>query len=212
MNFFDKIKDVEIWKVAVMIALLFVILIWSGYTVTTKWGSIYKNDPNEIVMKNLAKIKTQTNYSNDMKVNVLSDMSNLYQDKLLWYCKNKNIEISNDRVYSDVKYFKLIVVAINDFCEDTAMIRFIHDNDLYRYSNKADWENFKRGVADLFMRQGTQIVINYYDSSKVVMPIQDWVGIASAQLKTIIDNETDKFLEALKIESVIYHNAECGVK
>ena len=202
-------SNVEIWKVILLFMMCLIILIWSGHTITvnTKWGAIYKGNKVDLLGKKITKIKAQTNYSLDMKTCMLADLSYLYECKLKEYCRNNSISITPEKIASDVKYYKLIVIAMNDACEDITIDRYIHNNDLYRYKNKNDWEVFKQNVKDLYYRESKQVIIFYYDNNKIIMPIHKWIEYAVIELKAIIEKNTDKLLEDLKTESLIYYNS-----
>jgi hypothetical protein len=211
-KFWEKIRDKEIWKIAMMVVLLFIITIWSGYTIQTSWGSIYKSNPNDIVNLKMTKIKAQTNYSMDMKTCLLSDLSNLYEDRLIQYCRENNANVSQDRIANDVRYYKLIIIAMSDVCENITVERYIHNNDLYRYVNKADWDAFKANVVSLYLREGRQIMAYYYDNTKVIMPLQEWLKREGPELVRVMSGNTDKLMEDLKTESVIYYTSINGKK
>jgi hypothetical protein len=206
MKLSEFVKSTDVWKIIIMVILLIIILIWCGYTIDTAWGSIYKDDYEKIVGHNLIKIKTQTNYEKDMKDRILIDLGNLYEEKLIVFCKENNINTCQNKIISDVKYYRTIVMAMNDACEDITLQRFIYDNDLYRYSNKNDWLNFKSYVTELFIKEGKKVLINNYDNDKVIMPINIWMRLAGRDLVECLKNNTDQLLEDLKTESVLYHN------
>jgi tRNA(Ile)-lysidine synthase TilS/MesJ len=206
-NFFkDLLKNADFLKIAIMAIMAIVILVFSGYTVTTQFGSIYKNDTDKKLLQYLVKIKAQSNYTQDMKDRILRDLGNLYEEKLILYCKEKNIDVSSDRIISDVKYYRMIVSMMNETCEEITIYRYIYDNDLYRYSNLNDWKNFKAGVTDLFIAQGKKILMDNYDNTKVIMPIHIWMRYAGKDLVDCLTINTDKLLEDLKTESVIFFN------
>lgn len=212
MSLFDKIKDVEIWKLGLMFTLLIIMIVWSGYTIQTKWGSIYKNDTENAVNRKMTKIKAQTNYSKDMKMCLLTDLAAIYEEVLLQYCKENNINATQEKIASDVKYYRLIVVAMSDSCEDITIERFIHNNDLYRYTNINDWNKFKQNVVELYLREGHNVLTNYYDNSKVIMPLNEWLKRKGKDLAASLGKNTDKLLEDLKTESVIYYNLVNNIK
>lgn len=207
MKLIEKIKDTAIWKMAVVFVLMVVIIIFSGYTVTTKWGSIYKNDSESLMNKKMTKIKAQTNYSLDMKTCVLNDLGQLYEEVLTKYSHDKGLNLTQEKIDKDTLYYRLIDIAMNDRCEDITIERYIHNNDLYRYTNKADWDAFKRNVMDLYVREGQQILRTYYDNSKVSMPLKDWLRLGGSTIYTIVCKDTDKLLEDLKTESIIFYNS-----
>jgi len=196
-------SNLEIWKIVLMIVIA-VIVILSGYTVTTQFGSIYKNDSEKKLIQYLVKIKTQSNYAVNMKDKVLKDLGELYEEKLIIYCKENNISISNERIVADVKYYRLIVAIMNDTCEQFTLQRYIFDNDLYRYTNANDWKEFKESVKTLFITQGRKVLMDNYDNSKVLMPANIWMKYAGRELVACISDTTDVMLEGLKTESIIF--------
>lgn len=212
MKIKEIFKDIELHRLllqyGIFIILFIILLISGGYTIVTKWGSIINNSPEKIISKKMTKIKTQTNYSIDMKVIMCNELSKLYEEKLKLYCDVNNIQITRDQLESDVKYYRLIVTAMNDKCEDIVITRYIHNNDLYRYSNQNDWSNFKINVIKLFKEKGVEILKNYYDNNKMIMPLHIWSKTGDAEIQEIIIRNTNKLLEDLKIESIIYHNEE----
>jgi hypothetical protein len=201
------IKNTEVWKIGIMIVLCLIILIWSGYTISTKWGSVYKDDADKMINKKITKIKAQTNYSLDMKTYMLMDLSTLYEEKLKIYCKRNNIAVNPEMIASDVQYYQLITIAMNDVCENITIDRYVHNNDLYRYRNKNDWDVFKANVINLYIKEGKQILTTYYDNDKVIMPVYVWMDLAEKDLYNIVEKNTDKLLEDLKTESLIYYNS-----
>jgi hypothetical protein len=199
-------KNIDFWKLVIMVILLILILAWFNFTIDTKWGSIYRNDTEKFVNSNLTKIKTQINYSNDMKERIMADISDLYEEKLKIYCKENDINVTPEQILNDVKYYKLIIIAMNDYCNEMTLFRFIIDNELYRYSNKADWDKFIENAANIFLKKGRQIVYNYYDNTKVIMPVQCWEQMAGRELQECLIKNTTKLLEDLKTESILYYN------
>ncbi len=207
MKLAEKIKDMAIWKIALLFGSVLIITVLSGYTITTQWGSIFKNDSESLMNKKMTKIKAQTNYSLDMKTCVLNDLGQLYEEILTRYSYEKGLNLTQERIDQDTLYYRLIDIAMNDRCEDITIERYIHNNDLYRYTNKADWDAFKKNVMDLYVREGQQILRTYYDNSKVTMPLKDWLRLGGNAIYTIVCKDTDKLLEDLKTESIIYYNS-----
>jgi hypothetical protein len=203
----EKIKDTAIWKIAVLLGIALLFIVFSGYTVTTNWGSIYKNDSESLMSRKMTKIKAQTNYSLDMKTCVLNDLGQLYEEVLTRYALDKGLNLSQEKINQDTLYYRLIDIAMNDRCEDITIERYIHNNDLYRYTNKSDWDAFKKNVIDLYIREGQQILRVYYDNTKVTMPLKDWLRLGGNAIYNIVLKDTDKLLEDLKTESVIYYNS-----
>lgn len=199
------ITNVDLWKIMLMIGFLVIMLMAGGYTVSTKWGTIFREDCEKRITKKMNKIKTQTNYSKDMKINITSELSQLYETKLRKYCKDNNIPVTQKQINRNVRYYRLITIAMNDACEDITIDRYIHNNDLYRYSNQNDWNVFKQNVVDIYVREGKEVFINYYDNDNVIIPGHIWMDIAGRELVFIIKKNTDKLLEDLKIESCIFH-------
>jgi hypothetical protein len=204
MKIKEFIKKIDVWKIIILISFLVIIIIASGYTINTQWGSIFKNSDDKLNGK-ITKIKTQTNYSNDMKKDVIADNGALYDKVLREYVKEKNINVTNERIEKDVRYYKVLLIVMNDACEDITINRYIHNNDLYRYKNKNDWEVFKSNVISLYMKTGTDILYNYYDNSKVIMPLNEWLKRSRVGIVDVMTKNTNKLLENLKIESDIYY-------
>jgi hypothetical protein len=206
-KFWENLKDKEIWKISMMVVLLCVILVWSGYTINTQWGSLYKNNPEELTNRKMTKIKAQTNYSLDMKTCVLNDLGQLYEEALSKYIVDHGLNIGQERIEKDTLYYRLINIAMNDVCENITIERYIHNNDLYRYTNKADWDAFKKNVSELYIREGQQILRIYYDNTKVVMPLKDWLSLGGRMIAETVVKNTDRLMEDLKTESLIYYNS-----
>lgn len=207
MNFKEKIKEAAVWKIAVLFSISLVFVMLSGYTITTNWGSISKNDSESLMNKKMTKIKAQTNYSLDMKTCVLNDLGQLYEDTLNKYIEEHHLNIGQERIDKDVLYYRLIDIAMNDVCENITIERYIHNNDLYRYENKSDWDAFKKNVVDLYIREGQQILRVYYDNTKTIMPLKDWLRLGGNIIYEKVYKNTDKLMEDLKTESVIYYKA-----
>ena len=201
----NLIVNADLWKILLMIGFLIIMLMAGGYTISTKWGTVFREDCEKRITKKMNKIKTQTNYSKDMKVNITSELSQLYEIKLRQYCRDNNISVTQEEINRNVRYYRLITIAMNDACEDITIDRYIHNNDLYRYSNKNDWDVFKKNVVDIYVREGREVFLNYYDNESVIMPGHIWVSMAGRELFMIIKENTDKLLEDLKIESCIFY-------
>lgn len=111
MNILKIIKDIDIWKILLMILIVLLLFMWGGYTIRTKWGTIAKDDLAEMEM---VKVKSQTNRAIDMKGAMISDLCFQYEFTLREYIKEKGYNVSEDRIKVDIKYYKLIVIAMND--------------------------------------------------------------------------------------------------
>lgn len=207
MNILKIIKDIDIWKILLMILIVLLLFMWGGYTIRTKWGTVAKDD---LAKREMVKVKTQTNYSKDMKTSMIFDLSECYEYNLKKYIKENNINISYKRIEQDIKYYKLITIAMSDACEDITIDRYIHNNDLYRYQNRNDWDNFKLNVVNLYLRVGRDIIMNYYDDAKTIMPLREWEKRAGKEIMSIITINTNKLLEDLKTESCIYYYQRNG--
>jgi lipopolysaccharide export LptBFGC system permease protein LptF len=206
MKIKEIFKNTDLWKIILMVGILLVIVVgWFGFTVITPWGTITKDSYEKVIAHNRIKLKTQVNYAKDMKERILIDLGNLYEEKLLLYCQEKNIILNQDQISNDVKYYRVVVMAMNDACDNITVDRYILDNDLYRYTNKSDWDKFKLNTADLFIKEGKKVLINNYDNSKVIMPINAWFRLGGKELTACLIVNTDRMLEDLKIESVLYH-------
>lgn len=201
----EFLKNVEVWKIVLMISFLIIFLVAGGYTVQTKWGSIFRVNVEEQVTQNIVKIKAQYNYSQDMKISIIHDLGILYKQKLKVYITNNKLNISPEKIEGDVQYYQLIIGKINEVNEDITVHRFIFNNNLYRYKNRNDWEIFKKNVIDLYIREGKNLTEIYYDNSKCTMPLWFWLQTAGRELVQCVTKNADKLLEDLKMESVIYH-------
>jgi len=210
MKIKEILKDIELHRLilqyGILIILFIILMISGGYTIVTKWGSIINNNPEKMIERKMTKIKTQTNYSIDMKIIVSNELSKLYEDKLKSYCNTNNINITREEIESDVKYYGLLVNTMNDLCEDITISRYIHNNDLYRYENSNDWNNFKNNIINLFLKTGTEVLKKNYDNNKVTMPLHIWLNTGGKEIQQIVAKNTNCLLDNLKIESVIYHN------
>lgn len=203
LNIFN---DIIIWRMFISIVIIIAAIILGGFTINTKWGSISRGSAQVQIERKMTKIKTQTNYSNDMKLNMLFALSSLYENKLKEYIKENNLNVQVNEIESDVQYYRLIITAINDACEDITLIRYVHNNNLYRYTNIKEWEFFKDSVKEVYNKVGKKVLLEYYDSSKVIMPLGVWIEKAVIELSNIIDKYTEQLLESIKTESVIYYN------
>lgn len=203
-----SLLSVDTIKIGLMgaIAIVMIIAMFAGYTITTQFVSISKNDSNKKMMQFLVKIKAQSNYTIDMKDRILKDLGQLYEDKLTEYCEANCPNVTAERIMQDVKYYRLIVMQMNDACEQITIYRYIYDNDLYRYTNINDWKKFKANVVELYVTQGRKTLLDNYDNSKVIMPVHIWMKLAGRELVQVITENTDKLLEDLKTESVIFYN------
>lgn len=204
MNILKIIQNTEIWKITLMICLFFLIL-FGGFTIRTKWGYITRERDRE-----MTKVKSQTNYAIDMKGAMVIGLCNQYEFTLREYIKEKGYSISENKIKADVKYYKLIAIAMSDACEDITIDRYIHNNDLYRYQNKNDWRVFKQTAINVYMRKGTEVIENLYDNSKVILPLHEWHRRAGKEIYNILEKNADEMLELLKLESCIYYDQSNG--
>jgi len=185
------------------IIILFIAVFIGGFTINTKWGSIFKNDTNEKINQKITKIKAQINYNKDMKTSVLFAIGQLYGQILREYIIEKNLIVEDKIVLSNIKYYRLIVKAINDECESITIDRYILDNNLYRFKNENDWQDFVDNIVQLYLDTGKQVLIDNYDNNLVVMPLHEWVVRAGKGLNEILTEHTQKLLKNLKMESII---------
>lgn len=202
MKILDIFKNIDLWKIGLMFAIVLLLLTIGGYTIRTKWGTISREN---LADREMTKVKSQTNCAIDTKGAIVSDLCFQYAFTLRGYIKEKGYDISENRIKSDVKYYKLIAIAMSDACEDITIDRYIHNNDLYRYQNKNDWDVFKKNVVNIYMRKGTEIIESLYDDSKVILPLHEWHKRAGKEIYTILERNTEEMLEYLKIESCIYY-------
>lgn len=207
MKILRILKDTELWKVILLFMIVVLLLVLGGYTIRTKWGSISKEN---IAEREMTKIKSQTNYAIDMKIAMVIELSELYEDILKDYIKEKGYNVSYSKIKSDVKYYKIIAIAMSDSCEDITIDRYIHNNDLYRYQNKNDWDIFKNNVVNIYMRKGTEVIENLYDNSKVILPLHEWHRRGGKDIYSILKDNTNEMLEYLKLESCIFHYQKNG--
>ena len=124
MEIKEIFKNTDLWKILLMVGILLVIVVgWFGFTVITPWGTITKDSYEKVIAHNRIKLKTQVNYAKDMKERILIDLGNLYEEKLLLYCQEKNIILNQDQISNDVKYYRVVVMAMNDACDNITVDR-----------------------------------------------------------------------------------------
>jgi hypothetical protein len=198
MKFIEIFKNLELWKIIFM-GTIILFLAFGGYTIRTKWVSISRED------REMTKVKSQTNYAIDMKNAMVVELCNLYEIVLKEYIEEKGLQVSYSKIKADVKYYKLIAIAMSDACEDITIDRYIHNNDLYRYKNHNDWVTFKQNVVNIYMRKGTEVIENLYDNSKVILPLNEWHQRGGLRIYNTLSKNTNEMLEYLKIESCIFY-------
>jgi hypothetical protein len=197
------IKNIETWKIILM-GIIILSVAFSGINVKTKWISFSRAN------KEMTKVKAQTNNAIDMKNAMVVELCNLYEIVLREFIKDKNLDIPYSKIKSDVKYYKLIAIAMSDACEDITIDRYIHNNDLYRYQNQNDWIAFKQNVVNVYMRKGTEIIENLYDNSKVILPLNEWHQRGGLRIYNTLSKNSNEMLEFLKKESCIFHKQGNG--
>lgn len=207
MKIIDWITNVETWKIFLTGMIVLTLILWSGYSVRTQWGTISKED---IAKREMTKVKSQTNCAIDMKSAMVLGLCTQYEQTLREYVNEKKLNVLESKIKSDIKYYKLIAIAMSDACEDITINRYIHNNDLYRYKNKNDWDVFKSNAINIYMRKGTEIIENFYDDSKVILPLREWHKRAGKEIFQILSKNANEMLEYLKIESCIFFNQGNG--
>lgn len=186
------------------IIIIFTLIIINNFTIETKWGSLAKSNCDKFISKYKTKINTQYTYSIHMKNFISNDLPQQYEKTLRKYIKQNNLNINEKTIQSDVKYYTLLTIAMNDVCEDETINTMIIKNDLYRYEGDK-WIEFKKYIFDIFFSKGTEILNTYYDDNKVVMPIAFWISDAKDDIALIINKRSDTLLNHLRTESILYH-------
>lgn len=202
------ISIAHIILVGIVIAIMMML---GGYSVYTKWGSLSKESIFKNIEKKLEKIKTQTDFSGVMKLNITMDINKLYGACLVDYAKDNSIQLTKEQIKKDKKYYELISNTINDICEGITMYSYIFDNDLYKYKEKTRWDKFKAKAIDRYDRKGKLLVDEFYDDTKVIMPLFEWGRRGGRDLGLLLHKHAGELLEELKTESELYNDYERGV-
>ena len=192
------------WVYLVGIIIIAVASLLMNYNIESRWVSIVKQN-SKTIDRYKNKIKVQYSYSIDMKEAMKEALPKFYQRKLRDYILQNNIQVTERRILSDIKYYKLVTIAICNQCEDITLDRYILTNDLYRYKGLEEWRKFRKDAFIKYMVQGRQVMTTYYDDSKVIMPVREWVKVNN-EISKIVEEESFKLLEGLRAESILYHN------
>lgn len=119
MRIFDFVKNIDIWKIGLLIIIALLLFALGGYTIRTRWGTIAKED---LAKREMTKVKSQTNYALDMKDAMVVDLCDQYESTLRNYVIEKGYTVSYNRIKLDVKYYKLIAIAMSDVVKISQLI------------------------------------------------------------------------------------------